>query len=281
MPILDKLLVKNPILILLSKHGWIDNSSGTARFSKARMAERLKEIEDRRAAAKESGSTVDEIDDRSDLLNMFLKTQRDDKTGIFSDSRLLTMTTSIALAGSDTAAISLSAIFYHLLHNPECLNRLKAEIADGIQSGLINGDAEVLSWADAQKLPYLDACVKETFRAHPAISLNLERVTPPRGFEICGEFIPGGTIVSCNPWVLHRRPEVFGHDVDAYRPERWLEADPAQLRDMNSAMLHFGAGSRTCLGRHIAVLEIYKLVPSLLRRFDVSTAHVCGFRMSC
>jgi cytochrome P450 len=70
----------------------------------------------------------------------------------------------------------------------------------------------------------------------------------------------------------------IGHDVDTYRPERWLEADPAKLRDMNPAMLHFGAGSRACLGRHISVLEIYKSVTSLLRRFDVSTTMSVDFR---
>lgn len=270
MPILDSLMVKNPVLIALSKYGWIDNSSGTARFSKARMAERLKEIEDRRATGK------NDIDDRSDLLTMFLKAQRDDKSGFFDDSRVLTMTTSIALAGSDTAAISLSAVFYHLLHNPECYRRLNAEITEAVTSGIFH-NSDIISWGEAQKLPYLDACIKETFRVHPAISLNLERVTPPEGIDICGEFVPGGTIVSCNPWVVQRRPEIFGDDVEVYRPERWL-LDPAlgiaaekqRLKTMNAVMLHFGAGSRTCLGKHIALLEIYKLVPSFLRRFDVS-----------
>lgn len=84
-------------------------------------------------------------------------------------------------------------------------------------------------------------------------------------------------MVSCNPWVIHRRKDVFGDDVEAFRPERWLddlektsESEKTRLREMNAAMLHFGAGSKTCLGKHIALLEIYKLVPSFLRKFDVS-----------
>ncbi|EOO00103.1 putative cytochrome p450 protein [Phaeoacremonium minimum UCRPA7] len=188
MPIIDKFLVKNPILIILSKYGWIDNSSGTARFSKARMTERLQEIEQRKATG------AKDIGDRSDLLTMFLKTQRDDKTGFFNDSRVLTMTTSIALAGSDTTAITLSGIFYQLLKNPRCYEKLDKEIRDAIDSNLIE-DFDIISWSDSHKLPYLDACIKETFRVHPAISLNLERVTPPDGIEICGDFIPGGTVL--------------------------------------------------------------------------------------
>lgn len=185
------------------------------------------------------------------------------------------MTTSVALAGSDTTAISLSAAFYHLLHNPRCLTLLLQEIEDATRSGLIR-DSEIISWGCAQKLPYLDACIKETLRYHPAISLNLERLTPPEGIEIAGNYIPGGVVVSCNPWVLHRRRDVFGEDADVYRLERWLvdeSRDPAEetarLSQMKATSLHFGGGSRTCLGKHIALLEMYKLIPSFLKRSEV------------
>lgn len=35
-------------------------------------------------------------------------------------------------------------------------------------------------------------------------------------------------------------------------------------------LVQFGAGHRSCLGKNISLLEIYKVVPTLLRRFDVS-----------
>lgn len=89
-----------------------------------------------------------------------------------------------------------------------------------------------VSWAESLKLPYLDAVIQESFRMHPAPGLILERVVPPQGITVLGEFIPGGTIVGCNAWVLHRRPEIFGSDVDTFRPERWLEARPDQLKEM-------------------------------------------------
>lgn len=39
---------------------------------------------------------------------------------------------------------------------------------------------------------------------------------------------------------------------------------------MNNAMFTFGMGSRTCIGKNISLLEIYKLVPTVLRKFEVS-----------
>jgi hypothetical protein len=57
-----------------------------------------------------------------------------------------------------------------------------------------------------------------------------------------------------------------------YRPERWEVRGPedeARVKTMNGTMLQFGMGSRTCIGKNISLLEIYKLVPTMLRRFEV------------
>ncbi|KAL1965265.1 hypothetical protein VTN77DRAFT_5867 [Rasamsonia byssochlamydoides] len=184
------------------------------------------------------------------------------------------MAVSMAFAGSETTAISLAAVFYYLLKNPACLRRLREELDTAVQTGLIeNRPSGLVSWAESQRLPYLDACIKEAFRVHPAAGLPLERVVPAQGMDIAGHWVPGGTIVGCSAWVIHRREEIFGPDVDLYRPERWLEASEEQLKVMNGTMFQFGAGSRTCIGKNISLMEIYKLVPSFLRRFDVHLAN--------
>lgn len=48
------------------------------------------------------------------------------------------------------------------------------------------------------------------------------------------------------------------------------ESEKARIKEMNGDMFLFGAGSRTCIGKNISLLEIYKLVPSMLRGFEVS-----------
>jgi cytochrome P450 len=227
------------------------------------MNERLAEM----AASKSGGQG--EMCRRGDLLSMFLKAQAD-RPDFMTDERVLVMAVSMAFAGSETTAISLAAAFYYLSKNPRCYYKLREEIQAAVENGTIeNRPNGIVTWAESQKLPYLDACIKETFRMHPAAGLPLERVTPPQGVEICGEHIPGGTIVGCSAWVIHRRKEIYGEDVGHYRPERWLEAEKEQLKEMNACMLQFGAGPRTCIGKNISLLEVYKLVPSFLRRFEV------------
>lgn len=255
--------MKNPLLVILDKYGVVDNTFAVAKFAKARMAERLEEMQSNKIKGK------DIHHNRADLLSMFLKA-KDSRPDFMNDARVLGMATSMAFAGSDTTAISLSAVFYYLAKNPQCYTKLLEELDVAVANGTIEDrPTGLISWSESQKLPYLDACIKEAFRLHPAAGLPLERVVPAQGIEICGEFIPGGTIVGCNAWVLHKRAEVFGDRVDEYRPERWLEAGPEKLKEMNGTMFQFGAGARTCIGKNISLMEMYKLVPSFLMRFKI------------
>ena len=73
-----------------------------------------------------------------------------------------------------------------------------------------------------------------------------------------------------NAWVAHRNTSVYGSDANVFRPERW---DPAvtpaeQLDAMEKYYLPFGAGSRTCIGKHISYLEMVKVIPTLLSRYE-------------
>ena len=232
------------------------------------MEERLAELE----AAKSGSVTSSPAVTRGDLLSQFLKAKLDHPT-FFHDGRVLTMAVSMAFAGSETTAISLAAVFYYLLRNPAALKALRAELDLAVRDGRLRSIGEsrgLVSWAESQQLPYLDACIKEAFRLHPAAGLPLERITPPGGAEIAGRFVPGGTVVGCNAWVLHKRVDTFGAEVDAFRPERWTQATPERRKEMEGNLFQFGMGSRTCIGKNISLLEIYKLVPSFLMRFDVS-----------
>lgn len=93
-------------------------------------------------------------------------------------------------AGSDTTGISLSAVFYYLLKNPETLKALQEEID-------VSGASDPISFAEAQKMPYLQAVIKEALRLHPAVGLGMPRVVPKGGAVIAGRYLPEGVSTFC------------------------------------------------------------------------------------
>jgi cytochrome P450 len=99
------------------------------------------------------------------------------------------------------------------------------------------------------QLPYLDAIVKEGLRCFPPIPMSFPRFVPQGGSAIEGYFIPGGTIVSCQPYTIHKDPNVFPRPLE-FQPERWLDKEDAQaLVERNRWFFAFGVGGRGCLGK--------------------------------
>lgn len=169
-------------------------------------------------------------------------------------------------AGSDTTAIALRAIIYFLVKNRDKMQKLLRQIDEADREGKLS---HPISYKESTThLPYLDAVVREAMRLHPSVGLLLERHVPSSGAKICGVEMPAGTIVGINAWVTQHDPSIFP-EPESFIPERWLEASDDQLRKMDQAFFAFGAGSRTCIGRYISLMEMAKVVPQLLREFDV------------
>lgn len=165
-------------------------------------------------------------------------------------------------AGSDTTAIALRSVIYNILKHPESYKRLCKEVRENLTLPV--------SFAQANKLPYLTAVIREAMRLHPSVGMILARLVPAGGATINEYQLPAGTEVGISPWVLHRDPEVFP-DSDSFLPERWLESESTQdhLREMNRSFLAFGHGVHTCSGRWISLMEISKVVPTLLLRYNM------------
>lgn len=166
---------------------------------------------------------------------------------IMTDSQLIDYAVTNVSAGSDTTAIIFRAALFYLLTDPVSLRKVMSEIkqilalrADGVHS------TGHLSWTEAQQMPFLQACIKESLRLHPALGMVLPRVVPAEGTTLCGVFIPGGTEVGCNAWTVHRDQDVYGDDADLWAPERWLDSNEETVKVLERYNFAFGAGSRTC-----------------------------------
>jgi cytochrome P450 len=197
-------------------------------------------------------------DDRQDFLDKLLPLEA---SGKCTRSDTVTACGANIGAGSDTTAISLTAAIGYLAMSPDALAKLREE--------LNSADApDPLSFKDAQKLPYLRAVIYESLRMHPAVGAPLTRVIGPGGLQLAGYFFPPGTDVGVNAWVVHRDTSIFGADADKFNPDRWLTEDSEKRSNMERNWLPFGAGPRVCLGKNISLLEMYKVIPQIVRKFD-------------
>lgn len=161
----------------------------------------------------------------------------------------------VLLAGSDTTATSFQALMVYLLTNTRCYEKLIAEIAERDMAGLLSPIPkydEIL-----ENLPYYGACIKEAMRLTPAAPNIFPRVVSKGGLNLYGKIVPEGFEVTSNPWISQRSKEVYGEDSESFRPERWLE-DSEKAKDMENYDFTWGYGTRVCLGKNIALMELYK-----------------------
>lgn len=200
----------------------------------------------------------------------------------FSVNDVFSIAHGAVFAGSDSTASTMQSFFYHILNEPEVYANIKREIHEAQKSG---GLSSIVQYAEAQKLEYFQACLKEAMRVRPAVGLGIYRTVPPEGAKIDGQFFPGGTEVAVNGWVLHRDQGVFGQDTEAFRPERWFERDAKLMSSHMYQVCHsfihgdspnvtqFGGGSHLCIGRNLALFEMNKVLIQILREYDMELVH--------
>ncbi|KAL2855332.1 cytochrome P450 [Aspergillus pseudoustus] len=206
-------------------------------------------------------------DRRTDILAQLR--EKDHRLGEIFHRDMIIHLSSNLLAGSDTTAISLQAVFYYIVKNPPVYEKIQSEIDEADRKKQLS---EFVTFKECLGLPYLQATMKEAMRIHPGVGFPLERYVPPEGAEICGYTLPGGTNVSISAPVIHHDREIYGPDADEFRPERWLEASSDTLKAMERYFLAFRHGPRTCIGKSISTTQMGKFVPQILRYFRLSWA---------
>lgn len=148
----------------------------------------------------------------------------------------------LLFAGTDSTGMNLATIMRCLVLNPDKYERLKQEVSDNIASG---------KQLDVQALPYLNAIVKEALRISMANPTRLPHIVPMGGWSFKNTYFPAGSIVGCSAYELHFNPSVFS-DPHAFKPERWLNGS----EEMSHYWFAFGAGSRACIARNLATMEL-------------------------
>ncbi|KAK4789341.1 hypothetical protein SAY86_020660 [Trapa natans] len=234
---------------------WIDLQGARRRMEAyfGRLFEVFDDIveEKMRARASTDGSPSQACDMLDSLLDLrdSLELSREDINGLLAD---------LVVAGVDTTSTVIEWAMAELLRHPEKMAKARAEM-----EGVLGRGSEVRE-SDIQRLPYLQAVVKETLRLFQPFLLP-HRVDK-EDVEISGFKIPKGTQVLVNLWAMGRDPRVW-EDPDRFEPERFMELD-IDTKGADFELIPFGSGRRMCPGMPLAHRTVHLILGSLVHSFE-------------
>ncbi|KAF7844855.1 cytochrome P450 83B1-like [Senna tora] len=181
----------------------------------------------------------------------------------FTYDHIKAITMDMLAAGTDTSAATTVWAMTALMKNPRIMHKVQAEVRNvGGNKGFIDQDG-------IQKLPYLKAVIKETFRLFLPAPLLVPRETNKKCTLDNGRHeIEAKTLVYVNAWAIQRDPQVWKDPEDFY-PERFLfENEKLDFQGTNFELIPFGAGRRICPGMNFGVAVLELILANLLYCFD-------------
>jgi cytochrome P450 len=194
-----------------------------------------------------------------DWLAMMM-TARDRRDGsAMSHRELIDEVMSIIVAGHETTAAALNAVWYLVSQHPEVEAKLHAEV-DAIE-------LPDLRLATVESLRYTQQVILEALRLYPPVWVLTRRCLHAQ--QLAGYQAAAGTDVFMSPYVVQRDPRHWP-EPEQFRPERFEAGAPAAAH--RYAFIPFSAGPRHCVGESFATYEMAIHIYHAARRFRLRSA---------
>ncbi|XP_059614943.1 probable cytochrome P450 12b2, mitochondrial [Phlebotomus argentipes] len=169
------------------------------------------------------------------------------------------------LGGVDTTSSAVFNLLYNLATNQAKQDILREELLK-----ILPEKDTPLTKENMSNMPYLRACVKEALRVTPVTIGNIR--STGRNIVLQGYQIPKETDILMHTQVVHL-DEKYYSDSKSFHPERWLRSEDKRENYNPFTFLPFGFGSRICVGRRFAELEIECLVARMVRKYHLEWNH--------
>ncbi|KAH3905734.1 hypothetical protein HBI56_211510 [Parastagonospora nodorum] len=210
-----------------------------------------------------AGRAVEMARSRTGESNIFAKVIEDcekEGEGHIDDMDVRIEAMNIIIAGTDTTGVTLTYLTWAVLQQPQLQSALEVETA---------GLRENFTESDLINLPLLNATIEETLRLYGAAPSSLPRVVPQGGTRFSGHYIPQGVTVDTQAYTFHRDPRIWS-DPLTFDPQRWISSQEgytaeALSPDAKTAFHPFGVGARSCIGIHLARMELRYAVAFFFR----------------
>ncbi|KAJ1295723.1 hypothetical protein BS78_01G244900 [Paspalum vaginatum] len=215
-------------------------------------------IDEHRRRRENTGSP----DDNADFVDVLLSLEGDEKLG---DDDMVAVLWEMIFRGTDTTALLTEWCMAELVRHPAVQARLRAEVDATVGAGGCATDADVA------RMPYLQAVVKETLRAHPpGPLLSWARLATADVPLSNGMVVPTGTTAMVNMWAITHDAAVWD-EPDAFAPKRFLPSEGGADVDVRGGDLRlapFGAGRRVCPGKNLGLVTVGLWVARLVHAFE-------------
>ncbi|MBA0802735.1 hypothetical protein Gohar_013009 [Gossypium harknessii] len=209
---------------------------------------------------------TEENNSNQDFIDVMLSTIKDGHamSGHTREKIIKATITMLIIAGIDTTAIAMTWILSNLMNNRHALKRAQQEL------DLKIGRDRWAEDSDMEKLNYLQAIIKETFRLYPPVPMLMPHVLR-EDCCVSGYHIPQGTRLFVNAWKLHRDPRVWSNP-EEFEPERFLMSHRnVDVLGLNFELTPFGSGRRSCPGIKWTLQAVHLTMARLLQGFDLTT----------
>lgn len=199
--------------------------------------------------------------DREAPLVRALIAATDPETGQpLTDSEIADELIIFMLAGHDTTATAICYALWALGRHRDIQDRVAAE-ASGLGDRRLTPD-------DVPSLVYTRQVLQESLRLCPPAAAG-SRVTT-RDVAVAGYRVPARSTLMFSRLSVHRDPDLWP-DPLRFDPDRFTEENSRQ-RD-RWVYTPFGAGPRSCVGDHFAMLEATLALATLVRDVEISALH--------
>ena len=188
-----------------------------------------------------------------DLLGMLLTSKDPDTGEVMSTEQVRDEAISIFIAGHETTATALTWTYDFVNKNPDVLVRMQREVDEVLPKG--DG---ALTYETIKKLDYLERVFMESMRLRPPIYMIYRWVE--NDCQLGGYNLKRGDTVYVSPYVSNRDQQHW-QDPELFAPDRFLADEGGHKNKF--VFYPFGAGPRSCIGSHFALLEA-RMVLSIL-----------------
>ncbi|KAH7303916.1 cytochrome P450 [Stachybotrys elegans] len=161
-------------------------------------------------------------------------------------------------AAADTTVTTISSMILAMLLYPETQRKAQKEIDAVLGVGVMP------LLADRDRLPYVDALIKECWRWYSVVPIGTTHVATEELIYNNYRIPNGSYLLMMNDWLTHD-PEVHPNP-EAFEPERFLT--PRNEPDPTTAV--FGRGRRICPGRFMAEDSVFLTVSRILAVFNIN-----------